>query len=90
MGPLSSSSTPAMTPNAHGCHRLDGKAALITGAGTGIGEAIAHKFAYEGASVLLNGLPGDPLEEVASDIREQYPNEKVAVYEGDAARRETA
>ncbi len=77
-----------MQPNAHG--RLAGKAALITGAGTGIGEAIAHKFAYEGASVLLNGLPGDPLEEVASDIRAQYPGVRVAVFEGDVARRDTA
>jgi NAD(P)-dependent dehydrogenase (short-subunit alcohol dehydrogenase family) len=49
--------------------RLDGKIAIITGAGTGIGEAIAHKFAKEGATVILNGLPGDPIEDVASAIR---------------------
>jgi NAD(P)-dependent dehydrogenase (short-subunit alcohol dehydrogenase family) len=49
--------------------RLDGKIAIITGAGTGIGEAIAHKLAKEGATVILNGLPGDPIEDVASDIR---------------------
>ena len=50
--------------------RLEGKIAIITGAGTGIGEAIAHKFAKEGASVVVNGLPDDPVMEVAAAIRE--------------------
>ncbi len=50
--------------------RLDDKVAIITGAGTGIGEAIAHKFVREGASVMLVGLPGDPVEDVADRIRE--------------------
>ncbi len=44
--------------------RLEGKVAIITGAGTGIGEAIAHKFAKEGAAVVVNGLPEDPIEDV--------------------------
>src|SRR5688572_26958292 len=48
--------------------RLEGKAAIITGAGTGIGEAIAHKFAREGARVLVNGLPGDPVKDVVDAI----------------------
>ena len=70
--------------------RLAGKAALVTGAGEGIGEAIAHKFAYEGASVLLNGLPGDPLDQVASDIRDQYPDVKVETFAGDVGTQATA
>lgn len=49
--------------------RLEGKVAIVTGAGTGIGEAIAHKFAKEGAKVVVNGLPGDPVEAVAEAIR---------------------
>ncbi|UBF24093.1 SDR family oxidoreductase [Kovacikia minuta CCNUW1] len=49
--------------------RLQDKVAIITGAGTGIGEAIAHKFAKEGAKVVVNGLPDDPIEDVAASIR---------------------
>jgi NADP-dependent 3-hydroxy acid dehydrogenase YdfG len=39
--------------------------AIITGAGTGIGEAIAHKFAKEGAGVVVCGLQ-IPLMPIAS------------------------
>ena len=45
--------------------------AIITGAGTGIGEAIAHKFAKEGARVIVCGLPDDPVEDVARAIRDE-------------------
>jgi NAD(P)-dependent dehydrogenase (short-subunit alcohol dehydrogenase family) len=48
--------------------RLKDKAAIITGAGTGIGEAIAHKFSREGARVFLAGLPSDPVHDVAAAI----------------------
>jgi 3-oxoacyl-[acyl-carrier protein] reductase len=37
-----------------GSKRLDGKVAVITGAGQGIGEAIARRFAQEGAQVIVN------------------------------------
>ncbi len=48
--------------------RLKDKIAIINGAGTGIGEAIAHKFAREGALLVLSGLPGDPVRDVADAI----------------------
>ena len=50
--------------------RLHGKVAIVTGAGTGIGEAIAHKFAREGARVVVCGLPTDPIQDVAEAIRD--------------------
>lgn len=50
--------------------RLAGKVALITGGGTGIGEAICLKFAQEGARVIISGLSDDPIHEVARKIKE--------------------
>jgi NAD(P)-dependent dehydrogenase (short-subunit alcohol dehydrogenase family) len=41
---------------------LDGKRALITGAGSGIGEAIAHLFARQGAQVLVADVQTDAAE----------------------------
>lgn len=68
--------------------RLDGKVAIITGAGAGIGEAIAHKFALEGAELVLAGLPDDPVEDVVSAIARR--NGKAAFYLGDLAQEEHA
>lgn len=47
--------------------RLSNKIALITGAGKGIGEAIALGFAREGAVVLLNDLPGAHYTQTVAD-----------------------
>ncbi|MFE0424117.1 SDR family NAD(P)-dependent oxidoreductase [Streptomyces sp. NPDC058953] len=48
---------------------LDGKVALVSGSGRGIGRAIALKLASEGASVVVNDLDPAPAEETAADIK---------------------
>ena len=68
--------------------RLEGKVAIVTGAGTGIGEAIAHKFALEGAKLVLNGLPDDPVGDVAETLRNK--GYEAIAYTGDVSEEEHA
>ena len=54
--------------------RLDGKVALITGAGSGLGYAMAQCMVAAGAKVILVGRRADVLEKAASEIGEgAYP-----------------
>ena len=48
--------------------RLDGKHALVTGAGRGIGRAVALALAEAGAELLLNSRTPRELEDVAAEI----------------------
>ena len=49
---------------------LDGKVAIITGSGRGIGSAAARLFAAEGAAVVVSDLDPNPAEETAGAIRD--------------------
>jgi 3-oxoacyl-[acyl-carrier protein] reductase len=49
--------------------RLEGKKAIITGAGRGIGKAIAAKFLREGASVLICDVVPDRVEQAVVDLK---------------------
>ncbi|MBA3823087.1 MAG: SDR family oxidoreductase [Ktedonobacterales bacterium] len=48
--------------------RLDTKVALITGGGSGIGEAIVRRFADQGARVIIADLAGDAAQRVAQTL----------------------
>ena len=62
--------------------RLQGKVALVTGAGSGIGRACALAFAREGAKVLLVGRTAKKLELVANQI-----GPAALIHAGDVAQR---
>ena len=49
--------------------RLKNKVAIVTGAGSGFGEAIAKRYAEEGAKVVVNDIAAAAAERVAGEIR---------------------
>jgi len=67
----------------------DGTAA-VTGAASGIGEALAHALAARGSDLILLDRDAERLENVAGAVRARYPGRKIATYVVDLATDEAA
>jgi NAD(P)-dependent dehydrogenase (short-subunit alcohol dehydrogenase family) len=70
--------------------RLGGRAAVVTGAGRGIGRAVVERLLVEGASVLMTQRSAEEGEQVCAQLAERFPD-RVAfraadVRDGDAIR----
>src|SRR6185312_12824495 len=72
--------------------RLDGKTAIVTGAGSGIGQAVARRFARSGAKVYLVDIRREQAEKTAHQIEGDGGPGSVAVVcdvtDGEATERE--
>ena len=67
---------------------LDGKVAIVTGAGAGVGQAIAHRLAASGAYVVVNDIDGISARRVGAALSEA--GSAVAVVIGSVAIPKTA
>jgi len=65
---------------------LDGKGAIVSGAGHGLGFAVAARLAEAGAGVLLNDLDGDRVEAAGRRLRDR--GHRAVAVAGDVARRD--
>jgi len=63
--------------------RFEGKVAVVTGGGSGIGKEVAKRFVAEGGSVLINGRDEAKLKAAAAEI--DGSGQRVAIYAGDIA-----
>jgi NAD(P)-dependent dehydrogenase (short-subunit alcohol dehydrogenase family) len=66
--------------------KFDGKTVVVTGSGTGIGQAIAKRYAEAGANIVLMGRRKEPLDQTAQILNDIIKNAgskgKVATFPG--------
>src|SRR5262245_61678049 len=66
--------------------QLDGKVAIVTGSGRGIGQQVALRLARDGASVVVNDLDDEPADETIKQI--QAMGGKAVACNGDVTARD--
>jgi meso-butanediol dehydrogenase/(S,S)-butanediol dehydrogenase/diacetyl reductase len=66
--------------------RFTGKRALVTGAGSGIGEAVARTLHEEGAEVVMTDVSAEPVEAIAAELGERASAVPLDVRDEDAVR----
>lgn len=70
--------------------RLEGRTALITGAGGPMGAAIAERFAEEGASLVLTDISGNRLAGTVARLEDRWGGGRVAWLRADIRNRQEA
>jgi 2-keto-3-deoxy-L-fuconate dehydrogenase len=72
--------------NTVGANRFTGRRALVTGAGSGIGAAVARRLHEEGAEVVLTNVSAEPVESIAAELGERASAVRLDVRDEDAVR----